>query len=1090
MNKPLIVYKASAGSGKTFTLATEYIKLLVKSPQSYRSILAVTFTNKATEEMKMRIVSQLYGIWHQLPDSQDYMDAVCNDLAVTPQYASMQAGMALTLLLNHYNDFRVETIDSFFQSVLRNLARELDLSANLNVSLNDEQIEEEAVNQLIDGLEHTDKMLQWLLAYIMDTINDDKSWNVIGQIKRFGKNIFKDYYKKVSAELTQKMEEEHFFDQYTRQLNDIRKEAVEHMRMYGEAFADVLDEEGLQPADFAQGTRGVAGMFAKLCSGKFDESVVNSYVKACLDSAEGWYSKNSKKKDLIHALVVERLDQLLREALEARSRQWRLYKSAEATLSHINQVRLLGGIEQKVRQLNEEANRFLLSDTQQMLNALISHSDAPFIFEKIGAQLEHVMIDEFQDTSTVQWQNFKVLLKECMSHAGSHNLIVGDVKQSIYRWRSGDWRLLNDISSEFTGEQHQLHIASLDTNYRSQRHVVSFNNAFFELAARKEYASQQEINSEEAAQLQRAYADVKQQVPEHRGHNGMVNIRLLPQEDYEEQTLVHLAGIVETLHARGVSPSRIAILVRNNANIPLIANYFMEHVPQVSLVSDEAFRLDASQAVCLLVNALRVLDNPSDLLSRAALVVTYQRQILHNKCFTNELLLGGTGQEGTEAVDRWLPVGFVNEVSSLVMMPLYGLAEKLFSLFSLSELSGQSAYVCAFFDELSAFVADTPAGLSAFLTEWDNTLCRKTIQSDEAEGVRILSIHKSKGLEFDNVIVPFCDWSLEKTQGNTVWCVPHDAPFNQLPIAPIDYSASNMMGTIYESDYLHEHLQNTVDNLNLLYVAFTRASHNLFVIGRHDVKGKSGSSLRNRNNRSALIQECLPEVAGLLEGAELSGIDDEQGEVEFTYGSLYVPSVSIAAPTQNVFKQPSQSEPVRIENYENRVTFRQSNLSRDFIASEEDEEAAARKNYIKLGSVLHYVFSKIRTMADVDSALQQLQLDGVLYDEELTARHLDSLIRQRVKDSRVAEWFSGRLQLFNECSILSVDQESGLLKERRPDRVMTDGRRMIVVDFKFGTPKPEYYEQVSEYMQLLRQMGYEHVEGYLWFVYTNKIEKV
>ena len=230
MSKPLTVYKASAGSGKTFTLATEYIKLVVQDPQCYRNILAVTFTNKATEEMKMRILSQLYGIWKRLPDSDKYKKVIREKTGLSDTVVSERAGMALGYLLHNYNYFRVETIDTFFQGVLRNLARELDLTANLRIGLNDSQVEELAVDQLIEDLHTTDILLQWLLKYIMDNISDDKSWNVIGQIKAFGKTIFHDNYKNVSNTLRQKMEEPGFFDRYTARLKELRQSAEERMK--------------------------------------------------------------------------------------------------------------------------------------------------------------------------------------------------------------------------------------------------------------------------------------------------------------------------------------------------------------------------------------------------------------------------------------------------------------------------------------------------------------------------------------------------------------------------------------------------------------------------------------------------------------------------------------------------------------------------------------------------------------------------------------------------------------------------------------------------------------------------------------------
>ena len=275
MVKPLTVYKASAGSGKTFTLATEYIRLLVENPQSYRSILAVTFTNKATEEMKMRILSQLYGIAHQLPDSDGYLKAIQERTGYEPRFISERAGMALNNLLNNYNYFRVETIDTFFQSVLRNMARELDLTTNLRIGLNDYQVEELAVDQLISDLTTTDVMLQWILKYIMENIQDDKSWNVISQIKNFGCHIFRDDYKAVSHELEKKMQEPGFFEDYTQKLREIRQVAEDRMKQIGESFFQILESEGLSIDDLSNKSRGIAGFFLKLQKGIFDSTHVN-----------------------------------------------------------------------------------------------------------------------------------------------------------------------------------------------------------------------------------------------------------------------------------------------------------------------------------------------------------------------------------------------------------------------------------------------------------------------------------------------------------------------------------------------------------------------------------------------------------------------------------------------------------------------------------------------------------------------------------------------------------------------------------------------------------------------------------------------
>ncbi len=1045
---PLTVYKASAGSGKTFTLATEYIKLLVKEPQNYSRILAVTFTNKATEEMKIRILSQLYGIWQGLEDSRSYMNKVREGIGghLSDEQIAQRAGQALYLLLHNYTYFRVETIDSFFQSVMRNLARELNLTANLRVGLNDAQVEEMAVDKMIDSLSTKDQELQWILRYITDNISDDRSWNVIAGVKNFGLTIFKDYYKSHSKELKQVMEQDGFFDRYQNLLRKIRQQARNRMTDIATQFFDTLESERLTIDDLSYGRNGLASLFLKLQKGEMDESIISKRASDSLGQPDRWCTKTHPRRELIMHLADTSLGALLRQSIEEQPRQWKLYKSADLTLRHLPQLRLLGSIERKVRELNDEQNRFLLSDTQQLLHELIDGSDTPFIFEKIGTQLEHIMIDEFQDTSTVQWQNFKVLLEETMSHKGSENLIVGDVKQSIYRWRSGDWRLLEGIGNQFNDSSQTLAIKTLSTNYRSARRIIDFNNAFFTQAAKAEGVV--------------AYDDVKQEVPQSKDDEGEVVVTLLPPKDYEQQTLEALALKVEELLQAGTPESDIAILVRVNSHIPLIARYFMQRLPQLKVVSDEAFRLDASAAVTTIVSALRYLARPDDAIALA--------------CIKKDCTKHGLNE---------LPEGLS---ARLLQLPLYEMVEQIYALLQPDANGTESAYLCAFFDKVSMFAADYGSDIDTFIREWDENIGATTIQSDGTSGLRLVSIHKSKGLEFPYVLIPFCDWRLELP--DVLWCTPTEKPFSQLPLAPIDFSQKGMKGTIYESDYEEEHQQNMVDNLNLLYVAFTRASSALYVWGKRKCTSSS---------RSALIAQVLPAIMPCLDGAQLEGEGDEESSLVFSYKTVGMPGRDIKKEQQdnkksdNPFLQPSHPQKVSIGILPAKADFRQSNNSRRFATSYPEEEQE-HQQYIQLGSVLHNVLASIRNLNDVESALMQMEQEGVLYGEgSLSRSELTNMLRKRLASPKVEEWFKpGRWQLFNECTILSIDKATGRLMERRPDRVMTDGQKTIVVDFKFGNDHEEYHEQVRQYMNLLRQMGHANVEGYLWLVYSNRIIEV
>ena len=1090
MSPQLTVYKASAGSGKTFRLAVEYIKLLMLNPQQYKTILAVTFTNKATEEMKHRILSQLYGIAHGLDDSENYLEQIIDDLHITRQAAAEQASKALTLMVHDYSQFRVMTIDTFFQSILRNLARELELTANLRIGLNDNQVEEQAVDQMIEELTRHDKMLSWIISYIEQNIEDDKSWNVIGQIKRFGQTIFRDYYKSSSEELNAKLQEEGFFSRYAKKLRNIRTEAVEQMAGYADQFEHLLQTGGLAPESLKGGTRGIASYFNKLRGKDWsDKKCMTQTLTKCLDNAEEWSTKNSPDRQQIVALANDKLIPLLQEAEANRLRQWKMMVSANVTLRHLNELRLLSSIEQKVRQLNNDANRFLLSDTQQLLHRLIDNADSPFIFEKTGAQLTHIMIDEFQDTSTVQWQNFKVLLQETMSHAPLtshsspinsqtiHNLIVGDVKQSIYRWRSGDWRLLNNIEGEFAKTKGSVEVLPLNINYRSARNIIAFNNAFFLAAKDIEYNNERTVIPDEASQLLTAYSGVKQLIPKDKQAEGLVSIKLLPADDYDNATLQLVGNSIDMLIEAGVKQSDIAILVRKNKYIPVIADYFMTTRPQLNIVSDEAFRLDASLAVNTIINALRFIANPADAISRE----NVERAFLYV-----------TGEE--------MPTWSNDELSQMRTMPLTDLTEQLFRRLQLQRIESESGYVCKLMDELSAFVQDNGADLEGLLKTWDEEMYKVNIQSNELEGIRIISIHKSKGLEFDNVIIPWCDWRLEMP--DTLWCKTDEADFNELPIIPVDYS-SRLADSVYHDDYAREHLQTCVDNLNLLYVAFTRACRNLFVVGRRGAKGL----------RSELIENCLPRlIAGnqaehtesqddntsvWLEDAVYDAPDDKTQPITFEYGQLATTSKKEERQSRNIFLQPAEQHTIHIEAHPNHATFRQSNQSHDFIRQAADEENAPlpdetslpQNDYIKMGAVMHRIFSQINTTGDIPDILRSLEQDGIVYDENISRKKVESILKSRFSNPQVKDWFSGRWQTFNEQSIIAIDNEGKLFK-RRPDRVMYDNGEVVVVDFKFGHEREEHHRQVAEYVQLLRDMGYPRVSGFLWFVYENRVASV
>lgn len=1100
--KPLTIYKASAGSGKTFTLAIEYINLLIANPHNFKYILAVTFTNKATQEMKQRILSQLYGIANGFPDSDTYFRKVSElQPSLNEQEIRKHAADALQLIVHHYNMFRVETIDSFFQRILRNLSRELGLTANIQVSLNDIEVEGQAVDNIIDNISREDDpLLNWIMDFVRERLAEDKNWNVITQIKEFGKNIFKDFYRNHQQELHAIMNDPAFFKAYTLKLRSRKNDAIMAMAKYADTFKSITENNQLTDKHFYQGKRGVPGYFEKLNNGDFigeNTPIPNKYVEQAIDNAEALV-----KKDDINTtesqIIIREVGPLLCKAEERRKEAAMTVNSVELALKHINELRLLGRIEEEVQNINDENGLYPLSNTQKLLNSLIDEQDAPFIYEKIGGQLRYIMIDEFQDTSAMQWSNFKVLLDDCIAHQDG-SLIVGDVKQSIYRWRDGDWHLLNSLNDRTYSK---IQVKHLNTNYRSQRNIVHFNNLFFSSAA--QLLSEQvisELNDSRISQeildganeIKSAYEDVVQLIPDDKQASGQVKITLIPKDDYENKMVESVKDTLEYLLSNNIETNKIAILVRKNKHIKLLASYFQQNPVMVNgeqtminMISDEAFRLDSSLAVNVIITAMYVLTHPDDKLALASLVKLSRSIIPDNNDIDDANLLAGKDKQQLKLL---LPNELVEAWDDLLSTPLINLTERLFSIFKLEQLNNQSAYVCALFDQMTDFLQKHVAGIDDFLKEWNENLCGKSIHSDAVNGVRMLTIHKSKGLEFDNVIIPFCDWDLEDKR-NILWMQTECAPYNELPVIPVSLLAKKLRTSIFKHHYQKEYINNMVDNLNMMYVAFTRAGRNLFIIGKASNSGFPSKLLRNvidggfldNGGNNTTFQKSL---------GDCKLIEEENGTIQFEYGNLCPSDMKKERKSNNIFLQSEETLPIKIQSSHNEPQFKQSNASKDFMTPDDElEEKQKRDSYIETGNILHALFASMQNKDDIDRAIDQLEFDGVLYNKPMTRQQLKKYIEKELEDCQIANWFLPEMKVFNECSILFYDTEIGQVRERRPDRVIYNDNEITVIDFKTGRELARHQQQVREYMSLLHDMGYKNISGYLWYIQQHNIVKV
>ena len=1102
----LTVYKASAGSGKTWRLTVEYLKLLVANPESYRSILAVTFTNKATSEMKERVLNALHELMHidatAVPEGMT--EAVCKELKISPALAKSRATQAIGFLLHDYGRFRIETIDSFFQSVLRNLARELGLGAWLNIELNNESVLGDAVDALIDKASEDKELLQWMTDYMEEQLQEGKSWKIDGVLKKFGHTIFKEYFKEKEKGLNAKLSNKGFLKAYKKELKEVEKVALAALEEAAEKFFKILDDNALSIDDFSRGKTGPCSYFLKLKNGDCSDGVINSYVQQGMDDPANWSTKTSKLKAQITALAAGTLNPLLQETEALRQKLYPRINSARLAGKHLNQVGLLTDIAAEVRELNRENSRFLLSDTNALLKSLIDGADASFVYEKTGTELHHILFDEFQDTSRMQWDTFKPLLAEGLAN-GHDSLIVGDEKQSIYRWRNGDWRILGSIQQEMRPSL--VEVKKLDSNWRSERNIIDFNNALFTRLERDINQTHTDLFGGESAELSNAYSDVIQQSGK-KEVNGLVKIDFISAKNdsiYRPMVLKKLIQQVETLQRDGIRPDQIAILIRVNKHIPEIGEYFAEykasdqHDPSLcyDVVSDDAFLLKSSRSVQILIDALSLLNDPLNPIPQALLKLDYLTDVqafegamhpLFNQMDRPKSFQTNTVYKKTYVDSNpdqpVLPAAFVERFEALQRLPLYELVEELYRLFELERIPAQDSYLHCFMDKLSEYLLHAPSDLGSFLKFWEEQLSETSIPAGSAvNGIRILSIHKSKGLEFHTVLLPFCDWKLLSSVNFQVWCPPNEEPFNRLDLLPIDYK-TEMAQSIFGAEYAEETLQLWVDALNLLYVGFTRAKHNLYVYcrGNDDVKNyKRPTTIAN------LMQDTLKN--GLLTGSYETRINEEEAltEANYTFGafSLGAPKVSDLEKPTSVLREKGTDLALPFRSFAHKTRFRQSNRSREFCKGRDPNGFTT--TFIDRGKLLHRLFSEIQVENDLPSALQNLLNEGVLETDKV--EEYGQTVRTALATAEAKDWYSGKYRLFNECTIL-CSGEDGKLQLKRPDRVMLYDNDVQVVDFKFGKPSPAYHKQVRQYMQLLLDMGYANVQGFLWYVDENEVVPV
>lgn len=995
----LDIYKASAGSGKTHTLTHKYISFLTgqgAAPDAYKHILAVTFTNKATEEMKRRIVKTLH------------------EMSAT----SEKARNALTAILHDYSNFQVSTIDKFFQQIFRSFARELGSFSNYRVELRDEDVLTRVIDQILSGLDDVDSetskaAYDTLNGFALDQLRYKSQSKYQDKLLEFASLFLKEDFK-------MKVEGYDASRQSVARVEEAAREAVAQFEARLQALAKeamaAIAEQNLEVKDFSYGANSFMAQVARYAKGEV--SYPGSRLLAAAEAEpEDWFSKKTASSLAPAARAAcnragkPGLDALLKDMVDLMQTRYADYMSARIIRSNAGAMKVFGGIYDALGKYLKENNIMLLGETTQALHKMIGGSDTPFIYERVGSWIDNFLLDEFQDFSLMQWANFRPLLEQSLD-SGHDDLIVGDVKQSIYRWRGSDWNTLDSgVERDLAGRR--LKMSTLDTNYRSGKTIVDFNNMVFSSLTAGEGGS---FDGDET--IARAYSDCRQ----HSNSKGGGYVKVTFTEDSEDDdsnpALAALKGEIEALDSLGYPRSSVYVLVRTNSEAAQVASQLISD--GIEVITDESLLVGVSAFVQRIIAVLNYMVNSSDQVNA---------QVLKE-------------------------IGLEPEKLDMSGNSLYDVCENVVRSLDQGLLQGEMPYLVTFMDLVLDFMRDYGSDMAGFVKWWDEVGKAQTVSAPRgAEAVRIMTIHKAKGLGCPVVIMPFFNEPLApSTQfANYMWC--EDKSTLRAGLVPVEFR-KEVADSCFREDYEREALFYKMDALNTAYVAFTRAEKELIVFAKRS---------RNRKGISDLLYPLLEGSLqdNVFEAGERRGYEaekDDDGAMERMPVSSYD-----SIPMEGT--QPGRS---RLE-----LVYRGS----DYFDADQIVSPRAR------GIVLHDILASIGGAADIPAAVAAAVASGEL--PQAQSAETEALLQEMMAQAEPYGWFAPNAEHLNEVSIVDTDGKS-----YRPDRVIISDGRAVVVDYKFGSRHSGYAAQVRRYVSMLEEMGYSQTEGYLWYAAENKIEKV
>ncbi len=1049
------IFNASAGSGKTYRLAYKYVRDVISEPLRYRHILAVTFTNKATEEMKSRILREIDTL--ASGGQSSYVQMLRDELNFSEETIRRRAYQARGYILHDYSRFTVLTIDTFFQRILRAFIQELGLDLNYNIEIESSSILTQSADNLIEQITSDEELRRWLLEFIEERVEDGKKWNIHDGILSLSRELLSESNRDTLQNALSKGDIKDIVMASTLRSRQSREEYA----ALGQRAVDIISRAGCTTSDFKGKSKSFANAFERIAKGDIKPPTKTFRDKG--ESTSGWCDKGSAAESTVAELLP-----ILREICDHYDRDIKLWNTAVLVRENYRSFALLGDLYARVKQMCDEQNMMLLSETKLILSEFIKDNDAPFIYEKTGNRFERFMIDEFQDTSLKEWQNFLPLLQNSMSQSEESSvLIVGDIKQSIYRWRGGDWRILHSGALQELGEEN-TEVVTLQDNFRSLPLVVEFNNSIIEevVECENNYLNSVVEEAFEGDYIgRRGYLELKDMLKNAYQAHAQTPRRTAEAKGFVEvSTYTDTPPLIERIKDiidRGFRPSDIMILNRSNTDGVKVANILLEFKEQnldpkyrFDVMTQEALIVGYSPVSCFIIANMKLSLNEGDLTQLAI--------------YNNFL--------GNENFDEPLDTEAIAMLRTIRLKSLEEVFEQIVMFHRLDLKRENIAYLQAIHEQLISFSTSRIGDIALFVEWWEEQGSKKSLSVERSDcAIEITTIHKAKGLEKRVVIIPYCNWSLNpKSSGesaNIVWAEGNEE-VEKLGRFPVRFKSA-MGESRFSKEYYRELVYSHIDNVNLLYVALTRAAESLHIFVPHRPT-KSKSKASNTKIGDVLLSTLTPREDAVKLGVSLRGEHTDFGD------SM---TVTFGEPSAPVPHSSEGSERLHIMNhYPTSKCDLRLRLPSQRYSEDNDGGIDARHT----GVMMHKIFEESTTQEDIFARLETMKLNGHINPGEYNALH-DGILTT-LTNPLVEEWFSEEWDDVRNENDIIIPQNSEI---RRPDRVMIRGDKAVVVDYKFGTlHSSSHQRQVRGYMELLLQMGYNLVDGYVWYIKSGDIVKV